>query len=378
MKHMNWKKLMGAVAAVVVAISRASAASEQELVFIGSGRANIEAFHFDLASGALTRIGLAARIAHPSYFAIAPNRRFLYSITEGHGQSDSSVSAFAIDAGDGKLTLLNSQPAGGAGPCYVEVDAGGKNALIANYGSGSVAVFPVAVAGTLNPMSAFIQDQGSSVNPDRQTGPHAHCIVTDPADHFAFVCDLGLDKVMIFKFDSGDGSLRANDPAFVSTKPGAGPRHIVFHPNGRWAYVSDEMGSAITACSYDAAAGVLREIQSESTRAKDFAGQNTGAEVAVHPSGKFVFFSNRGDDSIAVFGCDPDTGRLTFVERDSTAGKTPRQFEIDPTGAYLLAGNQDSDTVVVFRIDKATGHLQPAGDAIHTDNPMCIKCLPPD
>jgi 6-phosphogluconolactonase len=187
-----------------------------------------------------------------------------------------------------------------------------------------------------------------------------------------------LDKVMIFKFDSGDGSLRANDPAFVSTKPGAGPRHIVFHPNGRWAYVSDEMGSAITACSYDAAAGALREIQSESTLPKDFAGQNTGAEVAVHPSGKFVFFSNRGDDSIAVFGCDAATGRLTFIERDSTAGKTPRQFEIDPTGAYLLAGNQDSDTVVVFRIDKATGHLQPAGDAIHTDNPMCIKCLPPD
>ena len=314
----------------------------------------------------MTRIGLAARIAHPSYFAIAPNRRFLYSITEGHGQSDSSVSAFAIDAGDGKLTLLNSQPAGGAGPCFVEVDAGGKNALIANYGSGSVAVFPVAVAGTLNPMSAFIQDQGSSVNPDRQTGPHAHCIVTDPADHFAFVCDLGLDKVMIFKFDSGQGSLAPAEPAFAEVKP------------GRWAYVSDEMGSAITACSYDAAAGALREIQSESTLPKDFAGQNTGAEVAVHPSGKFVFFSNRGDDSIAVFGCDAATGRLTFIERDSTAGKTPRQFEIDPTGAYLLAGNQDSDTVVVFRIDKATGHLQPAGDAIHTDNPMCIKCLPPD
>jgi 6-phosphogluconolactonase len=375
---MNWKKLMGAAAAVLVAVSRASAASEQELVFIGSGRANIEAYHFDLASGALTRIGLAATIAHPSYFAIAPNRRFLYSITEGHGQDDSSVSAFALDAAQGKLTLLNSQPAGGAGPCYVEVDSSGKNALIANYGSGSVAVFPLAAAGTLNPVSAFVQDHGSSVNPDRQTGPHAHCIVTDPTDRFALVCDLGLDKVLSFKFDSADGSLRANDPAFVTTKPGAGPRHIAFHPNGHWAYVSDEMASTITGYSYDAAAGALREIQTESMLAKDFAGQNTAAEVAVHPSGKFVFCSNRGDNSIAVFGCDADTGRLTFVERDSTAGKTPRQFEVDPTGAYLLAGNQDSDTVVVFRIDKATGHLQPAGDAIHTDNPMCIKCLPPD
>jgi 6-phosphogluconolactonase len=375
---MNWKKLMGTIAAAVVGVSRVSAASEQELVFIGSGRANIEAFRFDLASGVLTRIGLAARIAHPSFFAIAPNGRFLYSITEGHDQSDSSVSAFAIDVGAGKLALLNSQPAGGAGPCHVEVDASGKNALIANYGSGSVAVFPLAVTGTLNPMSAFIQDQGTGVNPDRQTGPHAHCIVTDPEDHFAFVCDLGLDKVMSFKFDSAEGSLRANDPAFVTTKPGAGPRHIAFHPNRRWAYVSDEMGCTITGYSYDAAAGALREIQSESTLPKDFTGQNTDAEVAVHPSGRFVFCSNRGDDSIAVFGCDAETGRLTFVERDSTGGKTPRQFEIDPTGAYLLVGNQDSNTVVVFRIDKATGHLRRAGDAIHTDNPMCIKCLPPD
>jgi 6-phosphogluconolactonase len=372
---MNWKKLLGVAAAIVVAISRVSAASNQELVFIGSGRANIEAYRFDLTSGALTRIGVAARIAHPSFFAIAPNHRFLYAITEGHGPGDSSVSAFAINAADAQLTLLNSQPAGGAGPCYVEVDASGRNALIANYGSGSVAVFPLSATGTLNPMSAFVQDQGSSVNSDRQTGPHAHCIVTDPADKFAFVCDLGMDKVMSFKFDFANGSLRANEPAYATTKPGTGPRHIAFHPNGRWAYVSDEMGSALTAYSYDATAGALREIQSESTLPKDFTGQNTDAEVAVHPSGKFVFCSNRGDNSIAVFGCDSETGRLTFVERASTGGKTPRQFEIDPTGAWLLAGNQDSDTVVVFRIDKATGHLQAVGDAVHRDNPMCIKFL---
>ncbi len=375
---MNWKKYLGIAATGILAVLRASAAPQQELVFIGSGRANIEAYHFDLESGALTRLGLAARIAHPSFFAIAPNHRFLYSITEGGGKGDSRVSAFAIDAASGKLTLLNSQSAGGAGPCYIEVDPSGKDALIANYGSGSVAVFPVAPTGMLNPMSAFIQDKGSSVNPDRQTGPHAHCIVTDPVNHFAMVCDLGLDKVLVFKFDPADGSLLANDPAFVATKPGAGPRHIAFHPNGRWAFVSDEMGSALTAYSYDAAAGALREIQSESTLPKEFTGKNTDAEVAVHPSGKFVFCSNRGDDSVAVFGCDSDTGRLTFLERDSTGGKTPRQFEIDPTGAWLLAGNQDSDTVTVFRIDSATGHLQPVGDAIHSDNPMCIKFLPPD
>jgi 6-phosphogluconolactonase len=375
---MNWKKFTGALAAVVLAVSRASAAPQQELVFIGSGRANIDSFHLDLASGTLTRIAQAARIAHPSFFAIAPNHRFLYSITEGHDESDSSVTAFSIDAVGGKLTPLNSQPAGGAGPCHIEIDASGKNALVANYGSGSVAVFPVSGIGGLSPMSAFIQDHGSSVNPDRQTGPHAHCIVTDPANRFALVCDLGLDKVLVFKFDSANGSLQPDEPAFVATKPGAGPRHLAFHPNGRWVYVSDEMGSTLTAYAYDAAAGVLREIQSESTLPRDFNGNNTDAEVAVHPSGKFVCCSNRGDDSIAVFGCDAETGRLTFVERVPTGGKTPRQFQIDPTGAWLLAGNQDSNTVVVFRIDTTTGHLQPAGDAVHTDNPMCIQFLPPE
>jgi 6-phosphogluconolactonase len=375
---MNRKLYIGALAATVVAALQIPSWAVQELVFVGSGRANIEAYHFDVDSGALTRIAVAAEIAHPSFFAISPNHRFLYAITEGHGKDDSSVSAFSIDAAGGKLTLLNTQPAGGAGPCYVEVDAGGKNALIANYGSGSVAVYPLTSAGTLNPMSAFVQDQGSSVDPDRQTGPHAHCIVTDPTDRFAMVCDLGLDKVLVFRFKPAAGSLQASDPAFVATKPGAGPRHIAFHPNGRWAYVITEMGSTINAYSYKARRGTFQEIQSESTLPKDFAGKNTGAEVAVHPSGKFVFCSNRGDNSIAVFRCNPDTGRLTFVERASTGGKTPRQFEIDPTGAWLIAANQDSDNVVVFRIDNATGHLQPVGDAVHTDNPMCVKFLPPN
>ncbi len=375
---MNRKIFTVVIAAALAGGLQISTNAAQELVFIGSGRANIESYHFDVESGALTRIGVAAEISNPSFFAIAPNHRFLYSIAEGHGKNDSSVSAFAIDATGGKLTPLNRQPAGGSGPCYVEVDQSGKNALIANYGSGSVAVYPLTPEGTLNTMTAFVQDEGSSVNPDRQEGPHAHCIVTDPADHFALLCDLGLDKVLVFKFKPGVGTLQANDPAFVSTKPGAGPRHIAFHPSGKWAYVITEMGSTINAYSYNAKKGTFKEIQSESTLPKDFAGKNTDAEVAVHPSGKFVFCSNRGDDSITVFGCDPGTGRLTFVERASTGGKTPRQFEIDPTGAWLLAANQDSNTVVVFRIDKTSGHLQPVGDAIHTDNPMCIKFLPPE
>jgi 6-phosphogluconolactonase len=360
----------------LLALSALAADANQELVFAGSGKKDIEAFRFDPATGALTSLGQAARIAHPSFLAIAPNRHFLYAVSEGRDPSGSSVSAFSIDAAAGRLALLNSRPAGGAGPCYIEVDAGGRNALIANYNSGSAAVFPLAANGALGPMSAFVQDTGSSVNPERQKGPHAHCIVTDPASRFAFVCDLGLDKVMISRFDATRGSLAPAEPAFVPVKPGAGPRHIAFHPNGRWACVINEMASTLTVFAYDAARGTLREIQTESTLPKDFTGRNTDAEVAVHPSGKFVYASNRGDDSIAVFACDPETGRLTFEQRAPTGGKTPRQFEIDPTGAWLLAANQDSDTVAVFRIDASTGHLQPVGTPVHSDNPMCVKFLP--
>jgi len=361
--------------ALLLAMAPAGAQTPRELVFVGSGRRNIEAFRLDPASGALTRIGQAAEIEHPSFLAISPNHRFLYAVSEGRDAASSGVSAFAIDTAAGQLRLLNRQPAGGAGPCFVAVDAGGSNVLIANYGGGSVAVFPVGHDGALRPRSAFIQGRGSSVNPDRQGGPHSHCLVLGPDDRFAFACDLGLDKIMIFSFDAGQGSLAPAQPAFAGVKPGSGPRHIAFHPNGRWAYVINEMASTVTAFRYDAASGALGEIQTESTLPREFSGQNTDAEVAVHPSGRFVYGSNRGDDSIAVFGCDPASGRLSFIERVPTGGKTPRQFEIDATGGYLLAANQTTGTVVVFRIDTVSGRLRPAGSQARSDYPMCVKCL---
>jgi 6-phosphogluconolactonase len=361
--------------ALLPALVPARAQSRQELVFVGSGRSNIEAFRFDLAAGALTRLGLAAEIERPSFLAVSPNHRFLYAVSEGPTAAASGVSAFAIDAATGRLRLLNRQPAGGAGPCYVAVDASGRNVFIANYGSGSVAVFPLAGDGALRPASAFMQDQGSSVNPDRQRGPHAHCLTPGPGDRFAFACDLGLDKVMIFRFDAGTGSLAPAEPAFVAVKPGSGPRHIAFHPNGRWAYVINELASALTVFGCDASSGALREIQTEATLSKDFSGENTGAEVAVHPSGRFVYGSNRGDDSIAVFACDPASGRLAFIERVATGGKTPRQFVIDATGGYLLAANQDSDGVVIFSIDTNNGRLRPTGGRARSDCPMCLQCL---
>jgi len=372
---MKWHRFALAPLAALLAFWPAGAQAQQELVFIGSGKKNIDAFRFDLASGSLTHVGLAAEIEHPSFLSISPNHQFLYAISEGGNGGASSVSAFAIDAVAGKLTFLNKQPAGGSGPCYVEVDGSGKNLLIANYGSGSFAAFPLAANGTVQRRTALRQDHGSSINPDRQEGPHAHCLVVGPEQRFAYGCDLGLDKVMIFKFDPAQGTLVPNDPAFVRTTPGAGPRHIAFHPNGRWAFVINEMGSTLTLCGYDAGTGALRDIQTVSTLPKGFSGQNTCAEVAVHPSGKFVYASNRGDDSIAVFGCNPESGRLKFIERVPTGGKTPRQFEMDPTGRYLLAANQDSNTVVVFRIDTASGRLQSAGSQVQSDNPMCVRCV---
>jgi 6-phosphogluconolactonase len=372
---MKWNGIALASLAVLLALWTTCAQSQQELVFVGSGKKNIEAFRFDLASGALTRVGVAAEIEHPSFLSISPNHQFLYAISEGGNPSASSISAFTLDVAAGKLTFLNKQPVGGSGPCYVEVDASGKSALVANYGSGSFAAFPVASDGKLQTMSGFIQDKGSSVDPARQEGPHAHCLVAGPDGRFAYGCDLGLDKVMIFKFDPEKGTMVPNEPAFAQVKPGSGPRHIAFHPNGKWAFVINEMASTITVFSYAAANGALQEIQTISALPEDFSAPSTCAEVAVHPSGKFVYGSNRGDDSIAVFACDEESGKLTIIERVSSGGKTPRQFEIDPTGRYLLAANQDSNTVVVFRIDGASGRLQPTGSKVQSDNPMCVRCV---
>jgi 6-phosphogluconolactonase len=381
MKMTHYRKQTGLVTWIVAAILTLSALKsfappdQMELLLVGSGHKNIYAYWLNLTTAALIPTGEVAKVTAPSYIAFTPNRKLLYAISEGRTKDDSLVSAYGIESQTGKLNLLNQQLTGGAGPCYVEVDPSGRDVLVANYNSGSVAVFPIDAWGALGTNSAFVQDHGSSVNPQRQAGPHAHCIVTSPDDRFAFVCDLGLDKIMAFKFDPAKGSLEPNGLPFATVKPGEGPRHIAFHPNGKFAYVISEMTSSLTAYSYDSDRGILGQLQELSLLPADFKGENTGAEVAVHPLGKLVFASNRGEDSIVVFACNPDTGRLTFVERDSTGGKTPRHFEIDQTGAYLLAANQDSGTIVVFSIDQNTGHLRPTGTSAEVDTPMCVKCL---
>jgi 6-phosphogluconolactonase len=336
---------------------------------------------FDSATGKLTSLELAADTVNPTFLAVHPNRRFLYAaneISDYKGQKSGGVSAFAIDRGTGKLTFLNEVASRGADPCHLVVDKTGKYVLVANYTGGSVAVFPVGADGRLGAATAFVQHAGSSVNPARQEGPHAHSINLSPDNRFAIAADLGLDELLVYRFDPARGTVAANNPPFAKVNPGAGPRHFTFLPGGSFAYVINEMGSTVTAFSYDAAGGVLRTLQTISTLPKGFAGQNDDAEVQALPSGKFLYGSNRGHDSIAVFAIDAGRGTLTPVEHVSTQGKTPRNFAIDPTGAYLLAENQDSDSIVVFHIDSKTGRLTPTGQTLEVPSPVCVKFVARD
>jgi 6-phosphogluconolactonase len=245
--------------------------------------------------------------------------------------------------------------------------------LVANYGGGSVCVLPILDDGQLDGATALVQHEGSSVNPRRQRGPHAHSVNVSPDDRFAFVADLGLDKVMIYRFDVTAGTLAPADPPWASVSPGAGPRHFAFHPGGKFAYVINELQSTVTAFAYDPERGSLDDLQTVSTLPSDFKDNNSTAEVLVHPSGNFLYGSNRGHNSIAVFAIDARTGWLSPVEKESTRGSTPRNFGIDPTGRYLLAANQASDAIVVFRIDKATGALTATGQEIEVPSPVCVR-----
>jgi 6-phosphogluconolactonase len=325
-------------------------------------------------TGTLSAPVLVAEAKNPSFLEIHPNSKFLYAVSESGGAG--SVSAYVIDSETGGLTLLNQQPSRGAGPCHVSIDHAGKNVLVANYGSGSAAVIPIRPDGTLAEPTGFTQHTGSSVNRRRQRGPHAHSINVSADDRFAFVADLGTDKIMIYRLDGEAGTIVPNDPAFVALKPGAGPRHFAFAPDGEHAYAINELHCTITAFDYDQAAGALTEIQTVPTLPSDFEGDNTCAEVRLHPTGRFLYGSNRGHDSIAAYRVDPAAGTLTLVEHETAGIKTPRNFNIDPTGAFCLAANQGSDSVVVFRIDQQSGALTPTDQKITVGRPVCIRFLP--
>lgn len=330
----------------------------------------------DLASGKLSAPILAGETEQPSFLALHPNRRFLYAVNEAGGgrQGTGQVTAFAVGA-DGRLSLLNHQPSQGSSPCHLVVDRLGQNVLLANYGGGSVAAFPVMAAGRLGKSTGFVQHSGSSTNPQRQKQPHAHSINLDAANRFAVAADLGVDKLLVYRFDAAKGTLLPNEPPSASVKAGSGPRHFAFHPDGRHGYVINELASTVTAFKYDAERGVLKEVQTLSTLPKDFSGTSYTAEVQVHPSGKFLYGSNRGHDSIAVFAIEAG-GTLRYVENMPTGGSTPRNFGISPDGRYLLAANQKSDNVVVFRVDPKSGRLTSTGSTLEVPSPVCVKFLP--
>ncbi len=344
----------------------------------GSKSKGIYAYRYDAATAQITPLGLAAETTNPSFVAPSPNGKYLYAVNEiGNykGPNSGGVSAFSIDHATGKLTFLNEVASSGADPCYIIVDQTGKYVLVANYTGGSVAVFPVLADGKLGEASSFVQHTGHGTNPERQEAPHAHSIDLSPDGRFAMVDDLGLDELLVYKFDRAKGLLTPNDPPFAKLDAGAGPRHFVLRPDGKFAYVVAEMGHTVTVLSNDAASGRLQPVQSITTLPKDFQGRNDDAEIQMHPSGKFLYASNRGEDTIVVYSIDAAKGTLTQVASVPTGGKEPRSFEIDPTGQLLFAENQKSDNIVVFKIDQKTGNLTPTRKVLDVASPVCLKFL---
>jgi len=331
----------------------------------------------DPHTGKLSEPVVAAELDNPSFLAVHPSRKFLYAVNESSRPGDTGgVTAFALDPATGALTKLNREASGGDGPCHLVVDAAGKNVLVANYGGGNVAVLPVGPDGRLAPASAVNKHTGKVADPQRQGSPHAHSINLDAANRFAVAADLGLDRVFVYRFDPARGTLAPDDPPFVKLKDRSGPRHFAFHPDGKHAYVINEIDCTVTAFDYDPERGRLTPIQTVPTMPVAVEPRHSTAEVVVHPSGKFLYGSNRGHDSVVVYAVEPGTGRLKLVEHEPTGGQTPRNFAIDPTGSFLLAENQSSGTIVGFRIDPSSGALEPTGQVVNVPSPSCVKFVP--
>ncbi len=359
-------------------VNVSSAATDNSLLvyfgtYTGPSSQGIYVSRFNPRDGSLTAPELAVATRNPSFLALHPNHRFLFAVGETdkfRGKPSGEVSAFAIEK-TGKLTLINQQSSGGSGPCHLALDRNGQCLLVANYGSGSVAALPVNKNGSLGVAEAVTQHRGSSLHPQRQAGPHAHFITPDPANRLAFACDLGLDQVLIYQLDPRKALLTCAEPAFGRLPPGSGPRHLVFSRKGDFVYVINELNSTVTAFSRATKTGQLEEIQTVSSLPADFGGGNSCAEIQMHPSGKFLYASNRGHDSIALFAIDKRSGKLAPLGHQATQGKTPRHFALDDSGRWLLAENQDSDNVLVLRVDGQTGLLAPVGAPVEVPSPVC-------
>jgi 6-phosphogluconolactonase len=360
-----------------------TAQAERYRVFVGtytggdSISKGVYSCEFDAETGKLSDPVLAAELINPSFLAIHPSGKYLYAVnevSEGPGRGNGAVTALTINA-DGTLTKINHQASEGGAPCHCNVDSTGTNLLIANYGGGNVAVYPISEDGSLKPVSCNIQHEGSSVDKSRQQAPHAHSINVSSDNKFAYAADLGLDKIMIYKLDVAAHTLSpAKQPAALVT-PGGGPRHFSIHPSGKFAYTNNEITLVVTGFSRNQEDGSLKAIQEISTIPAGFEGRKSTAECLVHPSGKFLYVSNRGHETITAYTIDQESGLLTYVENEPTGGKEPRNFFIDPSGKWLLAENQNSDTVYVFSIDQQTGELKPTGDFVTVGRPVCIRMV---
>jgi 6-phosphogluconolactonase len=372
-----------AVAGVGGAASMQGRTDTGTLVFVGTYTGpkseGIYAFRFDSAAGRLTPAGLAAATRSPSFLAWHPGGQWLYAVNEVdefEGEKSGAVSAFAVDAASGRLTLLNQQSSRGRGPCHLSIDGTGTKLLVANYGGGTVAVLPIGSDGRLAPASSVVRHTGSGANEKRQQGPHAHAITAAPDNRFVLAADLGIDKLLVYRFDAARGMLAPNDPPGAAVAPGAGPRHFAFDPGGRRVYAINELSSTITTFDWEGSRGSLTRRESVSTLPAGHQSESWTAEVEVHPSGRFLYGSNRGHDSLAIFAVDQAGGALTLVGHEPTGGSWPRHFTITPDGQWLVAANQRSDSLVVFRIDQTSGRLTRTGDAVSVGSPACVLFPP--
>ncbi len=340
----------------------------------------ITLFRYDPKNGTLGDGQVAAKVANPTYLAVHPLRQFLYAASEvdnatskKSGKKSGRVYAYAIDATTGLLRLINWRLTHGSHPCHLQVDATGRALVVANYTGGSVISYPLGEDGSIGEYGTFVQHVGSSINPARQEAAHAHMALIDPSNRFVMVPDLGMDQVKVYQLDLASGKIQANGAATVTA--GQGPRHFAFHPKRKFAYVINELGSTVTVFRYLEASGTLESLQTISTLPEDFTGNSSCAHVQVHPSGKFLYGSNRGHNSIAIFQIDAATGLLQAAGHASTAGRTPRNFSLDPDGRFLLAANQDTHTIVSFAVDQTSGALTPTGAVIASSSPVCLQFL---
>ncbi len=373
-------RLIALVLAVLFLGPQIVRAQDKQFFYVGTytGKVSkgIYLFEMNKDTGKLTDLGLVAETPNPTFLALHPTKPFLYAVSEigdFQGKKTGAVAAFKIDPKEKALTLVNKQPSGGTGPCHVSMDKTGKNVFVANYGGGSVAMIPVKDDGSLAEPSSVKQHVGKSINPGNQQGPHAHSINLDPANKFALAADLGTDTIYVYRIDAGKGTLTANDPEGAKLKPGSGPRHFSFHPNGKHIFAINEINLTLTSFNYDADKGVLTEIETLSTLPKGTAKKGSTAEVVVHPSGKWVLGSNRGHDSIAVFAFDEAKAKLTHVGNYGDTVKEPRNFVIDPTGNFVLVGNQNGHSITVFRLNQKTGELTRVGEPTPCPSPVCLR-----